>query len=305
MGYYNAIHQGFEPGPALPAIAKAAAASDARGPMAAFLVLDEMNLARVEHYFADFLSVMESRRWDGTRWRTDALRLAGSRNEFLNYVGVQAPTTPFVDGVQAVLEIPDNLFIVGTINVDESTQGISSRVLDRANSIEFEEVALTPPVAPAAPPGYNTADLHLLAHHLTERPYRRFGDVQAAHPTSTAAIIGHLQALKTALEPFRLHFGLRTRDEICSYMAYAMDLIAAATANGLSLDGYDAEQAFDRQVLQKVLPRVAGTREELQHTSRGNLFDALTAVLAPLNCVRSLKKISRMRDQEIVNFWEA
>jgi hypothetical protein len=73
----------------------------------------------------------------------------------------------------------------------------------------------------------------------------------------------------------------------------------------VDLEGFDRDQAFDRQVLQKVLPRVAGTREELQHTSRGNLFDALTAVLTPLNCTRSLAKVQRMRDQEIVNFWEA
>lgn len=304
LGYYNSIHGGFEPGPAIPAIRRAVAASDNHGPLAAFLVLDEMNLARIEHYFADFLSVTESRYFDGTSWRTDPLRLAASRTGLVNFVGATA-STAFVDSIPAELELPDNLFVVGTINIDETTHGISSKVLDRANSIEFESISLTTPTPPTAPQGYQAADLHLLSHFLTDRAYRTFADISAAQPQETLLVVQRLVALHAVLEPFRLHFGLRTRDEVCAYMGYAEDLIAQAVANGVDLEGYDRDQAFDRQVLQKVLPRVSGTREELQHTTRGNLFDKLTQVLTPWNCTRSLAKIARMRDQEIVNFWEA
>lgn len=79
-----------------------------------FLILDEMNLSHVERYFADFLSVMESNK----------LIPLHSSKEVLN-------------GVPAKLEFPSNLFIIGTVNIDETTHMFSPKVLDRANTIEF------------------------------------------------------------------------------------------------------------------------------------------------------------------------
>lgn len=79
-----------------------------------FLILDEMNLSHVERYFADFLSVMES-------------------NE---EIPLYAEGT--VDnGVPSKLKVPANLFIIGTVNIDETTNMFSPKVLDRANTIEF------------------------------------------------------------------------------------------------------------------------------------------------------------------------
>ncbi|NCD10681.1 MAG: hypothetical protein EOL98_14970, partial [Negativicutes bacterium] len=79
-----------------------------------FLILDEMNLSIVERYFADFLSVMESK-------KDIPLFPEGSVN----------------NGVPAKLGIPQNLFIIGTVNIDETTNMFSPKVLDRANTIEF------------------------------------------------------------------------------------------------------------------------------------------------------------------------
>ena len=79
-----------------------------------FLILDEMNLSHVERYFADFLSVMES-------------------NE---EIPLYADGT--VDNsVPSKLKVPANLFIIGTVNIDETTNMFSPKVLDRANTIEF------------------------------------------------------------------------------------------------------------------------------------------------------------------------
>ncbi|WP_114749025.1 McrB family protein [Pleomorphovibrio marinus] len=79
-----------------------------------FLILDEMNLSHVERYFADFLSVMESK------------------------VEIPLFSEGTVDnGVPAKLHIPPNLFIIGTVNIDETTNMFSPKVLDRANTIEF------------------------------------------------------------------------------------------------------------------------------------------------------------------------
>lgn len=83
-----------------------------------FLILDEMNLSHVERYFADFLSIMESK---------DKIKL---------YTGKQRKS---IDGNEIPLEIgwPKNVFIIGTVNIDETTYMFSPKVLDRANVIEF------------------------------------------------------------------------------------------------------------------------------------------------------------------------
>ncbi|MFN3968966.1 McrB family protein [Flavobacterium sp.] len=83
-----------------------------------FLILDEMNLSHVERYFADFLSIMES---------NDSIKL---------YTGKERSS---LDGIQIPLEIgwPKNVFIIGTVNIDETTYMFSPKVLDRANVIEF------------------------------------------------------------------------------------------------------------------------------------------------------------------------
>lgn len=79
-----------------------------------FLILDEMNLSHVERYFADFLSGMESH---------EAIRLHGGADE--------------LDGVPPRVKVPDNLWVIGTMNVDETTYMFSPKVLDRAQVLEF------------------------------------------------------------------------------------------------------------------------------------------------------------------------
>ncbi len=79
-----------------------------------FLILDEMNLSHVERYFADFLSTMES---------GDKIPLHKIENDSLM--------------IPPSIKLPKNLFIVGTVNIDETTYMFSPKVLDRANTIEF------------------------------------------------------------------------------------------------------------------------------------------------------------------------
>jgi len=83
-----------------------------------FLILDEMNLSHVERYFADFLSIMES---------DDKISLySGAKRKDLK--GIEIPNEIYW---------PKNLFIIGTVNIDETTYMFSPKVLDRANTIEF------------------------------------------------------------------------------------------------------------------------------------------------------------------------
>lgn len=83
--------------------------------------LDEMNLARVEYYFSDFLSLIESRRREGGKIITDS----------------------FTQDLDVTYKsLPDNLYIVGTVNMDETTFQFSRKVLDRANTIELSDIDL-------------------------------------------------------------------------------------------------------------------------------------------------------------------
>src|ERR1700693_450911 len=87
-----------------------------------FVVLDEMNLARVEYYLSDVLSCMETQ---------------GTLQLHSNGVPLEGTTGT---SIRAELPLPSNLFIVGTINVDETTNPISDKVLDRASVIDMSAV---------------------------------------------------------------------------------------------------------------------------------------------------------------------
>ena len=119
-----------------------------------FLCLDEMNLAPVEEYFAEFLSAIESRSFEGGEYMTDPIIkpfnsfgedvakmmvntlfpnfTAADKNSFLGKI---------VDHLETKgLTLPKNLIVIGTVNMDETTFSFSRKVLDRAMSVEMNEV---------------------------------------------------------------------------------------------------------------------------------------------------------------------
>lgn len=105
--------------PALDLIQRAAQPENSGYPH--FLILDEMNLSHVERYFADLLSLIES--GETTELYRPGVNVDGE--------------TQFRADVEPILRLPPNLFIIGTVNVDETTYMFSPKVLDRANVIEF------------------------------------------------------------------------------------------------------------------------------------------------------------------------
>jgi hypothetical protein len=162
-----------------------------------FLCLDEMNLARVEHYFAPFLSAMEGED---------------------TWLAVHGELEP-IDNVAPRIPWPKNLFIFGTVNMDESTQPFSDKVLDRAFTFEFWDVDLA---------------------RWTES--KRLLDPAGQILESVSEL---LRRLYDALVPARRHFGYRTADEFFAYCR------AGASARPL-------QALLDSAVLMKVLPRVRG-----------------------------------------------
>ncbi|TDO95012.1 dynein-related subfamily AAA family protein [Halanaerobium saccharolyticum] len=231
LGYSN-IRGDFQPGPILETIKKAAA-----DPANPYLVcLDEMNLARVEYYFSDFLSKMETRHYDGDQIKTDRLL---NENDFDPNDKNNSKTK------YSNLHIPDNLYLIGTVNMDETTHPFSKKVLDRANTIEFNQIDLT---------AFLKEDYSVQAQSLKvnnqflKTEYLNLKDLLPAKKDEVRRITEELERLNQILKKANLQVGYRIRDEINFYVVEALDkeLLAENTA-------------FDKEILQKVLPRIQGS----------------------------------------------
>ena len=185
------------------------------------LCLDEMNLARVEYYLSDFLSVIESRELDDSgKVITD---------QIAQYEG----------------GIPDNLYIIGTVNMDETTFPFSKKVLDRANTIEFSYVDLLPGFDALDP---DTEPLRFQNDFLSTEYLVLATDCEK-EKDFVIQVCDELQKVNAILRKANAHVGYRVRDEIVFYMLN--------NKNAENLLTY--EQAFDNEIMQKILPRIQGS----------------------------------------------
>ena len=205
-----------------------------------FLCLDEMNLARVEYYMSDFLSVIETRDFnsDKSKIETSALMTLdkyGSDEDSKNKYGI--------------IGFPDNLYIIGTVNMDETTFPFSKKVLDRANTIEFSLVDLIPkfetsniPVVPITMPNSFLKSKYLKIQECA-------ADVDFVENWCVKLV-----NINNALEMASLHVGYRVRDEIMFYMLNNKE------AGELVND----DEAFDNEIMQKILPRIQGSSQSIK-----------------------------------------
>jgi energy-coupling factor transporter ATP-binding protein EcfA2 len=218
-----------------------------------FVCLDEMNLARVEHYFADLLSAMET-----------------------------PEKTLYLENGTAV-RIPPNLFITGSVNVDESAFAFSRKVLDRANAIEFSDADFSallrretsapahrrkPPPAPS-PERLRAQQALFLASRVPDvfAAQRRLQALRADLVPRTLQI---LTDLNRALSAGQISFGYRVRDETLIYLANSFD------GRGRGLLDANLERnwqtALDLQILQRALPRLSGAQEQIETSLRETLL---------------------------------
>lgn len=191
-----------------------------------FVLLDEMNLARVEYYFSDLLSVMESRKWEDRKIATSSV----------------LPEEDLGD----VLTIPPNVYFIGTVNMDETTHPFSKKVLDRANTIEFNDVKLDH--FDFLEDAVETIDAVNVANQQLAAQFLHMQDAYHAHRDIIHRVTNELVKVNEILQKAHFQVGYRVRDEVCFYMIYNE---AAAFM--------DFDQAFDFQLHQKVLPRLAGS----------------------------------------------
>ena len=195
-----------------------------------FLCLDEMNLARVEYYLSDFLSIIETRdRKENGAIETDALVDA-------SYFQSQSAKEKY-----GRVYIPENLYIIGTVNMDETTFPFSKKVLDRANTIEFSFVNL---MAKTTAGGQAVAQK--LDNSFLKTEYLYLQDCDDEDLIDTVCF--NLEELNQILVKANLHVGYRVRDEISFYMM-----------NNKKADLLNEDAAFDHEIMQKILPRVQGS----------------------------------------------
>ena len=263
LGFVNPITERYESTQALDLILRANVALEAAEPASAapryFMLLDEMNLARVEHYFSDWLACSESRRLkpDGSISQQE---VPLHRSAVLMETTLANPDgSPKKLPVPASLALPTNLVVTGTVNVDETTYGFSPKILDRAMVIEFDEVDLgqlrgsTTEVLAG-----NGSDAESSTYRFPN-PLPPFQvatrEAYAALPEATHR---HLTSLNDLLKEARLHLGYRAASEIARFMKLYNDILPE--------DPDDPEwlRALDAAVLQKILPRLSGTRAKLE-----------------------------------------
>ena len=185
-----------------------------------FLILDEMNLSVVERYFADFLSAMESgekiKLWDGN------------------------------DDMPAEISLPKNVFIIGTINVDETTYMFSPKVLDRANVIEFKIAANEMDEYLSKKVNIDMKKAHSACADMAVDFVNKANSQVEKDDKNKDVLLSFFSELKKV----NAEFGYRTVNEISRYLHFA--------------DGDLADYAaIDTAILQKLLPKLHGSRKKL------------------------------------------
>lgn len=233
-----------------------------------FVLLDEMNISRVEYYFSDFLSVLEGGR-DEDGFTRETIKLHGFPASARDKNGDPKPRDSDGRYVPSELRLPPNLYFVGTVNVDETTHAFSPKVLDRAFTIEITDVDFEGyPADTAVPVTEEQADR--LRQKLLA-PFARQGQFGIVNKDEIRSFVAahrayrtQLHALKATLQPFDLHFAYRIFDEIIAFCANAQ-------ANQFWTDLGGLDTAFDCAVLMKVLPKFHGPRSRLEQPLRSVL----------------------------------
>jgi len=199
-----------------------------------FFILDEMNIARAEYYFAEVLSVMESRGRRGLEIFTDPL----------------LPTAP---EPWNEIGLPSNLCLIGTVNMDETTNSFSRKVLDRAFVLEMSSVDLSSIDYAYKPVG----DLDVPSE-FWKTPYIRLAELPT--PAENATVIEavkDLVAINEFLELAQLQVGYRVRDEV------ALFCINAEGVTTFVDDDEEVVSPTDLSIMMKILPRLQGSGSEI------------------------------------------
>ena len=268
LGFYNPLEEKYVSTPTLDFILQAI-----KNPTVPyFLILDEMNLSHVERYFSDFLSAMESDE------EIPLYKVSGKKAK---------------DGEEITIpekiRLPKNLFVTGTVNIDETTYMFSPKVLDRSNVVEFKPE--------------KEAVLNLMTGSVDVNNVSRAGNGVAEGFIDLASVIRNgvcnveqikleqvrefLDSIYEELQESGFEFAYRTVKEIRQYYAAAYEL---------QKGNFNLTRTMDEQIVQKILPKIYGDRKQI-----GELLDTLEEKCkngigdSSEEMTLSLKKIEQMK----------
>ena len=290
-----------------------------------FLCLDEMNLAPVEEYFAEFLSAIESRAMDENgEYITDPIIAPFKefaqdvREDMLKQLLGEAHHTEAnplaIQFTEKGLTLPPNLMVMGTVNMDETTFSFSRKVLDRAMSVEMNEVKYDDFLSG------QTELMPLLTEwndKLVNRPQKA---CEVQEQIDSQKVIDYLKAVNELLDSTPFKLGYRAANEAILYVSACQDF---------AKDGFNIEKALDEFTLMKILSRIEGDDSRLAIDEKderllkagikGNALDDGEQSLNLLNCLRAIvrkhigqdteteKKINRMYNtllrEHFVSYW--
>lgn len=243
LGFYNPLEEKYVSTPTLDFILQAC--KNPRLPY--FLILDEMNLSHVERYFSDFLSAMESD-------EEIPLYKLSKKNEG---DGEQ------VENIPEKIRLPKNLFVTGTVNIDETTYMFSPKVLDRSNVVEFKPekddiLGLMVGISDTSSP--EVASFGVPEGFVSLASAIRNG-VCDVDPEVLEQVREFLDGIYENLQECGFEFAYRTVKEIRQYFAAAYEL---------QKDNFNLTRTMDEQIVQKILPKIYGDRKQI-----GNLLSTL------------------------------
>lgn len=275
LGYYNALDNKYELTPFIRFVYRAIRYSD----MPFFVCLDEMNLAPVEQYFAEYLSVLETRTLTNNgivsatlldKTLFNGISVANYKDEdksLINYLAEHG------------LKLPNNLYVIGTVNMDDTTHQFSRKVIDRAFTIEMNGGDLTDMFSDKNANALryrNSADVvpldaikgrfvHATEIFHTDSPYLKYeNDIKKFVPSYLNAINEKLT--KT---PFQVNY--RVQNELILYLAYLIQQNDFPN---------DIETLIKESVLaillEKILPRIQGDDKLLGRGQDKDVFTELS-----------------------------
>jgi len=244
-----------------------------------FLCLDEMNLAPVEHYFAEYLSIIETRQSKNKSIITDYILAKSSFDDpslyttLLNDLSLSG--SDFFEGIR----LPDNLIVMGTVNMDETTHSFSRKVLDRAMTIEMNEIDLENGLDKSNQ-DWSYPDDYIPANRVLGE-FTSGSQVVNLFPEHIE-VLNFLKRINMALDgtPFKIAY--RTRDEFLIYCYYS------------SMENADTDwlkHALDRMVSMKILSRIEGDENKTS-----NAITELQTILTE-DYNESYKKLREMRSR--------
>ncbi len=271
-----------------------------------FLCLDEMNLAPVEQYFAEYLSVIESRKNKDGKVVTDAILEKCSEQWYFDLTAKltedeEVRTRFLTEGIT----IPQNLIVVGTVNMDETTFSFSRKVLDRAMTIEMNEVDL------ASGLDHRHEQIGLLGESELIGTAVEGVDVYNAHKEVCDKVIGYLKAINLRLEntPFKVAY--RTRNEALLYVVNNLPYNKDEAGQEIPQEVVIA-RALDEITNMKILSRIEGDETKigtLLNDLKNTIKEQLTAISEetfPMEQSASLAKLNEMETrlkQGYTSFW--